>query len=89
MPEEKRKILKNKIKEAALQIDIEELVPLYETAVKKAGTRIATAIALDVVLENKNIQPDQLAKDFIIKAADDKNELLQLEAKEIASKYNI
>ncbi len=89
LPEEKREVLKNKIKEAALQIDIEELIPLYETAVKKAGTRIATAIALDTVLENKGLQPDQLAKDFIIKASDDKNELLQLEAKEIASKYNI
>ncbi|WP_103069086.1 glutamine--tRNA ligase/YqeY domain fusion protein [Aquimarina sediminis] len=89
LPEEKREVLKTKIKEAALAVEIDELVPLYETAVKKAGTRIATIIALDVVLENKDLTPDQLAKDFINKAIEDKNELLQLEAKNIASKYGI
>ncbi len=88
LPEEKREILKNKIKEAALKIELEELIPLYETAVKKAGTRIATTIALGIVLENKNIQPDHLAKEFINKALDDKNELLQFEAKIIATKFN-
>lgn len=89
LPDEKREVLKKKIQEAAKAIEIEELVPLYETAVKKAGTRIATMIALDVVLKNKELEPNQLAKDFITKALDDKNELLQFEAKEVASKYGI
>lgn len=89
VPEVKREALKNKIIEAAKAVEIEELVPLYETAVKKAGTRIATMIALGIILKNKGIQPDQLAKDFIAKALDDKNELLELEAKEVASKYDI
>ncbi|PKV48732.1 glutaminyl-tRNA synthetase [Aquimarina sp. MAR_2010_214] len=89
VPDAKREVLKTKIIEAAKMVEIEELVPLYETAVKKAGTRIATMIALNVILKNKGIQPDQLAKDFVTKALDDKNELLQLEAKEIASNYNI
>ena len=89
VPEVKREALKNKIKEAAKAVEIEELVPLYETAVKKIGTRIATMISLGIILKNKGIQPDQLAKDFITKALDDKNELLQLEAKEVASKYDI
>jgi glutaminyl-tRNA synthetase len=89
VPDAKREVLKTKIIEIAKTVEIEELVPLYETAVKKAGTRIATMIALDVILKNKGIQPDQLATDFITKALDDKNELLQLKAKEIASNYDI
>ncbi|WP_106793694.1 glutamine--tRNA ligase/YqeY domain fusion protein [Aquimarina sp. Aq78] len=89
VPDAKREVLKTKIIEAAKTVEIEELVPLYDTAVKKAGTRIATMIALGVILKNKGNQPDQLAKDFITKALDDKNELLQLEAKEVASNYDI
>lgn len=46
-------------------------------------------IALSEILKNKGIQPDQLAKDFVTKALEDKNELLQLEAKKVASNYNI
>ncbi|WP_438426129.1 glutamine--tRNA ligase/YqeY domain fusion protein [Aquimarina macrocephali] len=89
VPDAKREVLKTKIIEAAKTVEIEELVPLYDTAVKKAGTRIATMIALGIILKNKGNQPDQLAKDFITKALDDKNELLQLEAKEVASNYDI
>ncbi|EZH75178.1 glutaminyl-tRNA synthetase [Aquimarina atlantica] len=89
VPDTKRAGLKIKIIEAAKNIELEELVPLYETAVKKAGTRIATMIALSEILKNKGIQPDQLAKDFVTKALEDKNELLQSEAKEVASSYDI
>ncbi|WP_109098868.1 glutamine--tRNA ligase/YqeY domain fusion protein [Aquimarina sp. AU58] len=89
VPDVKREGLKIKIIEAAKTVEIEELVPLYETAVKKAGTRIATMIALSEILKNKGIQPDQLAKDFVTKALEDKNELLQLEAQKVASDYDI
>lgn len=89
VPDAKREGLKIKIIEAAKNIELEELVPLYETAVKKSGTRIATMIALNEILKNKGIQPDQLAKDFVTKALEDKNELLQSEAKEVASNYDI
>ncbi|WP_108869030.1 glutamine--tRNA ligase/YqeY domain fusion protein [Aquimarina aquimarini] len=89
VPDSKREVLKKRIQEAALLVEIEELIPLYTTAVKKVGTRIATVIALDVILENKGLQPDEPAIDFINKAVDDKNELLELEAKKIASKYGI
>ena len=89
LPEDKREALKKKIQEAAISVDIEELIPLYQTAVKKVGTRIATMIALDVILKNKELQPDQLAKNFIAKALDDKNELLQSEARSVANQYNI
>ncbi|WP_062055098.1 glutamine--tRNA ligase/YqeY domain fusion protein [Aquimarina longa] len=89
LPEDKRAALKIKIQAAAKTITIDELVPLYETAVKKAGTRIAVMIALGIVLETNNSTPDQLAKDFISKALNDKNELLQLEAKTMVSKYSL
>ncbi|WP_109436249.1 glutamine--tRNA ligase/YqeY domain fusion protein [Aquimarina sp. AU119] len=89
LPEDKRAALKKRIEEAAKSVTLEELVPLYETAVKKAGTRIAVMIALHIVLENNELEPDQLAKDFIIKAVDDKNELLQIESQQLATKYKI
>ncbi len=89
VPEEKRKVLKKSIQEVAKAIEIEELIPLYGTAVKKVGTRIAVMIALGVVLQNKNAQPDQLAIDFIHKGKEDKNDLLQQESVALASKYDL
>jgi len=89
LPEEKRTVLRNKIIEAAKKVEIDELIPLYNTAAKKVGTRIATTIALGIVLETKNMKPDELAIAFIQKGMEDGNELLQMEAKEIAKKYNI
>ncbi len=89
LPDEKREVLRKKIQDAATRIDLEELVPLYGTAVKKVGTRVATMIALQVVLDSKGLQPDQFAKDFIGKALEDKNELLQQEASVLAEKYNV
>ncbi|MEW7289569.1 glutamine--tRNA ligase/YqeY domain fusion protein [Aquimarina sp. 2304DJ70-9] len=89
LPEEKRAALKKKIQEAAKSVDIEELIPLFGTAIKKAGTRISTMIALDIVLENKGLQPDDSAQDFIKIALDDKNELLREEAAVLKSKYNL
>jgi len=89
LPEEKREVLKKRIQEAAKKIDLEELVPLYGTAVKKAGTRIATIIALNIVLEEKKITPNDEAIDFILKASDDKNELLREEASTLVTKYKL
>ncbi len=89
LPKEKQEALKKKIRETAKHIDIEELIPLYQTAVKKAGTRIVTIIALDSFLENRKLKPDDTATDFIKKALEDKNELLRIEASEVASKYKI
>ncbi|TPN87838.1 glutamine--tRNA ligase/YqeY domain fusion protein [Aquimarina algicola] len=89
LPENKREALKIKIVEAAKKVELEELVPLFETAIKKSGTRIATMIALREVLTNTDSLPDQSAKDFITKGLDDKNELLQQEAEATASKFNI
>ncbi|MFC5047770.1 glutamine--tRNA ligase/YqeY domain fusion protein [Aquimarina hainanensis] len=87
LPEEKREALKIKIKEFAKKVPIEELVPLYNTAVKKAGTRIAVMVALGEILFDTNQQPDALAWDFINKAKEDKNDLLREEATLLASRF--
>lgn len=89
LPEDKRNALIHSIIEASKNIKLDELEPLFNTAVKKVGTRIATLIALDSVLENKGLIPNDDARDFILKAADDKNELLKEKAAKIAAKYNI
>ncbi len=89
LPDNKREALKIKIIEAAKNVTIEELVPLYGTAAKKTGTRIVTTIALRIVLETKGIQPDELAIDFINKAKEDTNELLRSEAVLLSEKYNL
>ncbi len=89
MPEDKRDALKIKIQQAATKVELDELEPLFETAIKKVGTRISTMIALGVILENKKLKPNEAAKDFIYKALDDKNELLKAEATLLASKYSL
>jgi len=89
LPEEKRAVLRAKILEMAKQVDIDELVPLYGTAAKKIGTRIVVTLALGVVLETKSIEPDQLAKDFILKGKEDANEMLQEEASHLAIKFSM
>jgi len=87
VPDQKREVLKNTIIKAADSIEIDELFPLYETSVKKVGTRIATILALGVVLEKDVNALDESSKEFIRKAADDKNELLMSEALILAKKY--
>ncbi|OED48940.1 glutamine--tRNA ligase [Flavobacteriaceae bacterium (ex Bugula neritina AB1)] len=89
LPEDKREALKERILEAARTIDIEELVPLYGTAVKKIGTRIVVTIALGEVLKTKGLKPDQLAIDFINKGREDDNELLSSEASKLSIIYKI
>ena len=58
----------------------EDLQPLFGTAAKKSGTRIAVMITLGVLLADGMAKTEE-AKDFIRKAIDDKNELLAEEAK--------
>ncbi|MEO8933708.1 MAG: hypothetical protein ABI295_05325, partial [Xanthomarina sp.] len=60
----------------------EELQPLFNTASKKVGTRIAAMLALSVLIKNgqdKNVDINE----FIDKALEDSNELLVTEAKGI------
>ena len=82
LPEEKQEKAKQEIQELANNVSYEELRPLFETATKKVGTRIATMIALKVLLEN-GLKRNQDIEDFISNAIRDNNELLVTEAKNL------
>jgi glutaminyl-tRNA synthetase len=79
LPEEKQQIVREKIQELAKQVTYDELEPLFGTAVKKAGTRIATMIALNILLKNGQDRNDEI-NNFISKALEDKNDILVKEA---------
>ncbi|GAB5400754.1 MAG: glutamine--tRNA ligase/YqeY domain fusion protein [Aureisphaera sp.] len=80
LPPEKQEVTKSKIKELAATVPYEDLEPLFATAAKKAGTRIAAMITLGVLLDNGQ-ERTTAASEFIDKALEDKNELLVAEAK--------
>ena len=82
LPEEKRLKAKAEIQELAKNVSYEDLEPLFGTAVKKAGTRIAVMIALKVLL-NDGLKRNNAIDDFVAKAKEDKNELLVVEATEL------
>ena len=63
LPEEKQLKAKAEIQELAKSISYEDLEPLFGTAVKKAGTRIATMISLNVMLQN-GLQHNDAINDF-------------------------
>ena len=79
LPEAKQEAAKKKILALAEKISYEDLEPLFGTAAKKAGTRIATAISLGVLLKNGQ-ERTEAVNEFIEKALEDKNELLVKEA---------
>ena len=82
LPEEKQSGAKTEIQELATKVSYDELEPLFGTAVKKAGTRIATLIALKVLLEN-GLERNDAIREFIAKALEDKNQLLVFEASQL------
>ena len=82
LAEEKQLKAKAEIEVLAQDIAYDELEPLFGTAVKKAGTRIATLIALKVMLKNGLVRNDAI-NEFIEKAKEDKNDVLVAEASEI------
>lgn len=79
LPEEKRLITRDKILELAKDVPYDELIPLFGTAKKKVGTRIA-AILITSVYASANELTDE-AKVFIKEALEDSNNLLVEEAK--------
>jgi glutaminyl-tRNA synthetase len=83
LPEDKQQKAKAEIQVLAKEVTYEELEPLFGTAVKKAGTRIATMIALKVLINN-GLEKNAAITEFIEKALEDNNELLVAEAKENA-----
>lgn len=80
LPAEKQEKVKAEIETLAENVSYEELEPLFATAVKKAGTRIAAMITLRVLLKN-GLEKTTEASAFIEKALEDKNDLLVAEAK--------
>ncbi|WP_046743451.1 glutamine--tRNA ligase/YqeY domain fusion protein [Kordia zhangzhouensis] len=82
LPEAKQEAAKKKILELAEKISYADLEPLFATATKKTGTRIATAISLAVLLKNGQERTEAI-QDFIEKAKEDKNDLLVNEVKNL------
>ena len=82
LPEAKQLKTKTEIQELAVNVSYEELQPLFNTAVKKTGTRIAVMIVLGVLLRN-GLKPNEDINDFISLALEDENELLVAEAKTV------
>jgi len=82
LSDEKQAKAKEEIQRLAKDVTYEELQPLFNTALKKAGTRIATLITLKALL-NKGLEKNEDILEFIGKAKEDKNELLAFEARAI------
>ncbi|MEM6517471.1 MAG: glutamine--tRNA ligase/YqeY domain fusion protein [Bacteroidota bacterium] len=75
LPEEKREKSKAEILKLAEKVKYEELQPLFNTAVKKVGTRIAVALVLGVLLKN-GLKRNEEIDAFVEKAKADSNALL-------------
>ena len=82
LPEEKQQKVKAEIQELAKNVNYDELQPLFATAVKKVGTRIAAILTLNVMLNN-GLERNNDINDFINKALEDSNDLLVAEAKAV------
>ncbi|CAH8282848.1 glutaminyl-tRNA synthetase [Mariniflexile fucanivorans] len=80
LPEGKQEKAKAEILELAKDVSYDDLQPLFNTAAKKVGTRIATTIVLGVLLEN-GLERNAEVNDFINKALEDTDALLVKEAK--------
>lgn len=81
-PEDKRQKTKVEIQKLAKEVTYDELQPLFNTAVKKSGTRIAVMLVLGELLKIGQERNEEINA-FISKALEDKNELLVAEAKSI------
>ncbi|WP_456438949.1 glutamine--tRNA ligase/YqeY domain fusion protein [Psychroserpens sp.] len=82
VPEAKQEKSKAEILKLAEEVSYDDLQPLFNTAAKKAGTRIATMITLSVLLKNGQERNEDIEA-FISKAKEDSNELLVAEAKNL------
>lgn len=79
---DKQQKVKEEIQKLANDVSYDELSPLFSTAAKKIGTRIAVAIVLNKLLI-KGLKHNKDIDDFISKALQDSNELLVSEAKNL------
>ena len=79
LPESKQLKVKTQIKTLAKEVSYDDLQPLFNTATKKVGTRIAVAITLKVLMDNGLVKNDKI-KDFLASVKADKAPLLNKEA---------
>lgn len=82
LPVDKQQKVKAEILELAKDVNYEDLEPLFNTAVKKVGTRIAVILTLSVLIKNGQDR-NATINAFIEKALEDNNEFLVTEAKAI------
>ena len=87
LPEEKQQITKSKILALAPEVSYEELLPLFGTAKKKVGTRIAAMLVLGVYLDLNESSMTDDAWNFIEAGMEDDNDLLKVEANEVSKFY--
>lgn len=79
LPKAKQLKAKAEIQKLAKNVSYEDLEPLFSTAAKKVGTRIATMITLGVLLKS-GLKKNAEIEAFIQKGLDDKDALLVAEA---------
>lgn len=79
LPEEKQHKVKTEILELAKSVSYNDIEPLFNTSVKKVGTRIAVVLVLSVLLKNGQ-EKNTAINEFIAKAKDDSNAILVTEA---------
>ena len=82
LPEAKQQKVRAEILELAKNVSYDEVEPLFNTAAKKVGTRIAVTLILQVLLK-QGLDKNQAITEFVSKAIEDKNELLKLEANKL------
>ncbi|MCP4053548.1 MAG: glutamine--tRNA ligase/YqeY domain fusion protein [Mesoflavibacter sp.] len=83
LPDDARAKAKAQILELAKDVSYEDVEPLFNTSVKKSGTRIITMITLGVLLKN-GLEKNEAINEFINTALEDKNKLLVEEAQQLA-----
>ena len=82
LPEAKQPKVKAEIQLLAKEVSYEDLEPLFNTAAKKVGTRIAVALTLKVLLDNGQEKNDQI-NTFIATSKTDAHPLLSEAAGQI------
>ena len=82
LPEAKQQKVKAEIQALAKEVSYEDLEPLFNTAAKKVGTRIAVALTLQVLLEI-DLQRNEQIDTFITKVKTDDHPLLSEVASQI------
>ena len=82
LPEDKRLKARGEILALAKEISYDDLKPLFQTAQKKTGTRIATLLAVSVWLGQGGERTEELTA-FLLSARQDDDLLLSEEAKKI------